>query len=170
MMLRVYVLRGGMFGWDGPVVSAGMDSLAKQIEAITDVKVSVHNWSDWYAISTEIFSGIPADTPVALVGFSGGGLYAAYLSRMVHGRTIDLIVALDPSPAAAVMQQPLGKNVRQAICYYNKAPWMLGYGGGVLRGPQVEVRPIAENHLAVQFDTAVRAGTVAAIREAAAHA
>lgn len=165
MSLRVYVLRGGMFGWDGPVTSAGMDSLAKQIAAIPDTTVSVHNWSDYYAVAAAIYTSLPPSDRLAIVGYSGGGLYAAVISRMIKGRIVDLIVALDPSPAMPVTQNPLGGNVLKAICYHNQAPYLFGYyGGGLLRGPHVEVRTVSENHLAVQFDTAVRAGTIAAVR------
>src|SRR4051812_8371463 len=111
MTLRVYVLRGGMWGGDGPWTSPGMDTLAKQIGTIPGVTVSVHNWSEYYEIAAAIYTGLPPTTRVAIVGYSGGGLYAAVISRMIHGRPVELIVALDPSPAEPVRQNPLGSNV-----------------------------------------------------------
>lgn len=163
-MLRVYVLRGGMAGWDGPWTSFGMDGLAKEIAIATPgVIISVHNWSDYAAVEQSIRK-LASDTKVVLVGYSGGGWKAEEIANAVRPRPIALVVALDPSPAFAVKREGIGKNVQHAICYNNTALAPFGAGGGVLIGPQVEVRKISENHLSVQFDATIRAGVVAAIR------
>jgi hypothetical protein len=79
--------------------------------------------------------------------------------------TIDLMVAYDPSPTWQM--EPLRANVDLAVCYYNLSPMMLGLGGGQLTGSaqKIVTIEISEQHLAVQFDAALHARTVAFVQE-----
>ena len=72
-MIRVFVIRGGLWGPDGPWTSAGMDGLANEISKLPNVEVSTfHNWSDAQAIADEVVK-VNSAAEIAIVGFSGGG-------------------------------------------------------------------------------------------------
>lgn len=169
MSLDTYIIRGGIWGWDGPVSSYGMDVLASRIiRQIPGVTANVHNWSDSSTVIREI-DRLSPEARVALVGYSGGGWKAAEICNEVGARTIDLLIAIDPSPYWWMERTPIQGNVLKAICYHNENPLMGNLGGGILRsnGVPVITYKVREQHLTVQFDEAIRAGVMAALRMAA---
>jgi hypothetical protein len=97
-----------------------------------------------------------------VIGYSGGGSRATWLA---DGELIiiDLMVLYDPSPSWQM--KPVKDNVKRAICYHNTNPMFGRLGGGLLRGPHVEVGDIAECHLDVEKDLALHARTIAAVKE-----
>lgn len=162
MSVRVFIILGGLVGWDGPMVSGGMLALAKQLAPFGTI--STHNWSDYVSVITAIRE-VPLGTAVVVIGYSGGGSRATFVAQD-PGVQISLMVLYDPSPKYAM--QPIKDNVARAICYRNLNPgWpftWLGIGGGQLVGANVVTENISENHYSVQYDQALHAQTIAAIR------
>lgn len=168
-MKTVYLLYGGMTGtaFDWPF-NFGMRGLRGQLAKLADVRVREYWWGRWEAAGNDIgrIGGL-----TIVVGYSGGGSRATWLSRYFPRATVDLLVAYDPSPASQCLA--ISPNVKQAICYYNAAPnmWFPGVGalgGGVIRrttGMQTGIQQvtISENHLAVQNDQRLHDLTLAAI-------
>lgn len=157
-MVKVINLLGGFFGPDGWVLSRGMLVLADQLNAIPGVTVTSYSWSEWDNVTL-------TDDTNCVIGYSGGGSRATWLAN-ADDVSIDLMVLFDPSPAWQM--QPIGANVKRAICFYNNAPMMFGLGGGVLAtikgGPVIETVEISEQHLFVQLDQSLRDQTIAAVR------
>lgn len=154
---HIFVIRGGVFGWDGPTTSFGIDTLYRAIRSATPswCTASIWNWSNETGIR-DAERNLPLSTHVMFVGYSGGGWIAAEVARTIS-RTTDLLVGLDPSPWWKVNPIWLQLKVRKAICYWNRAPNLGSFGGAKYSGYHVDLRPIAQQHLAVQFDTALRA-------------
>lgn len=163
MTTRIFVLLGGLFGPDGAADSRGMIALGKQLAQFAPVTTMY--WSD-YARAIAAIKSAPAEDVVILIGYSGGGSRVTWVAGAVAPRPIKLLVAYDPSPSWQMT--PLKGNVERALCYHNDAPMMFGLGGAELAGKQVENVEIAEQHLAVQFDQALHARTIEAVKEAAA--
>ena len=160
-MKRVYVLLGGMVGPDGSLVSRGMTALADRISQLPDVICSKHYWSSYWSVVTSI-NQLPHDVTVALVGYSGGGSRATWITDYVYPRAIALVVGYDPSPISSMGK--FGRNVDCSICYRNATANLFGLGGGIFSGA-AKTGTITINipHLAVQFNEALHARTLEAI-------
>jgi hypothetical protein len=173
-VIQIYVLLGGVAdgffglpnGWDGVVDSAGMEALADRLKAVAGVKlVATYDWGDWDHCINPIVANHGVDK-IAVIGYSGGGSRATYLSDDLYYKKpisyIDLMVLYDPSPSWQM--NPIGGNVRKAICYHNTNPMMLGLGGGQLTGTApITTIDIAEQHLLVQADQKLHQRTIAAV-------
>lgn len=164
-MTRVYILLGGLWGFDGPVTSRGMYGLAGQLGKLINTAVSTYTWTNWPTARDDIAKVWGAK--VVVIGYSGGGSRATYLANQLAKPAIDLMVLYDPSPRWQM--QPIGNNVKHAMCYYNLSPMMPSpfgmLGGGKLIGQtNIETFPIAEQHLTVQYDQTLHARTVAAVK------
>ncbi len=168
-MINAYILRGGILpgGVDGPVSSAGMDSLARQLRGLNiNINTMVYNWGDTGSLLRDL-ANEPNDRKAILIGYSGGGSRATWVANSIR-HWIDLMVLYDPSPKWQM--QPIGKNVRKAICYHNLNPMMPSFygmlGGGLLTGStKIEIVEISEQHLLVQADQRLHDRTLAAVKE-----
>jgi hypothetical protein len=169
-VIYIYVIRGGLTGtWiDGSWLSHGMDELAKELKRFFGGKVTVQVWD--FGSYQQIAKGIrqlPEGSRVALIGYSGGGSRSTWIANYVYPRVVDLIVAYDPSPISAML--PLRKNVRRAICYWNRHPMMLDLGGGWISGSHEvdvenhEIKPSVQ-HMMVDDQSSLHAQTIEAIR------
>ena len=162
----IFILLGGLIGFDGYAVSPGILLLARRLEAFGEV--TTHNWSAQREVTARIANLNPNDK-VVLIGYSGGGFAITEIAEELNGNhphKIDLLIAYDPSPAWGM--KSLGKNVAKGICYCNSSPLMLGLGGAQLRGQSVEMVAISKQHLAVQFDESLHKRTIAEIEKLAA--
>ena len=169
MTARCFMLLGGMTGqaWEAyiPGINSGMLALRDRIEGL-GVPVSVYPWGQWrFALADMSASGCRI-----LIGYSGGGWCSTLLADST-ATAIDLMVGYDPSPPNQM--QPLGGNVKKAICYYNTSPFFFGLGGGKLTlavgntTTSLTTVTISEQHLAVQYDWSLHAQTLAAVRDVA---
>jgi pimeloyl-ACP methyl ester carboxylesterase len=157
-MIDVFILLGGLFGGQGEqLVNVGMGALALELERLPGVKVTQYPWRDYERVAVDHSHG-----KLVVIGYSGGGSRATWLA---DGELIiiDLMVLYDPSPSWQM--KPVKDNVKRAICYHNTNPMFGRLGGGLLRGPHVEVVDIAEFHLDVEKDLALHAHTIAAVKE-----
>ena len=131
-------------------------------------------WGNWYEAAKSIaISKLPKDKLV-VIGYSGGGSRATDVANsFMRALQIDLMVLYDPSPKWQM--NPIGDNVKNAICYYNTNPMMPSpygmLGGGRLTGTaHIETIPIAQQHLLVQFNQSLHERTVAAMKQCLATA
>jgi hypothetical protein len=164
-MLNVFILLGGLIGFDGYAVSPGILLLAHRLEAFGEV--TTYNWGSQREVTQRVANLNPNDK-VVLIGYSGGGFAITEIADELNRKEphkIDLLIAYDPSPAWSM--RSLGKNVAKAICYCNSSPLMLGLGGAQLRGQSVEIVAISKQHLAVQFDESLHKRTIAEIEKLA---
>ena len=164
-MVNVFILLGGLVGFDGYAVSPGILLLAHRLETFGEVKT--YNWTAQREVRQRIASLDPNEK-VVLIGYSGGGFAITEIADELNrkeGHKVDLLVAYDPSPAWSM--RSLGNNVGKAICYCNSSPLMLGLGGAQLRGQSVEIVTISQQHLAVQFDESLHKRTIAEIEKLA---
>jgi len=159
---NIYLLLGGFVGPDGPLTSAGMYQLAGMLEKIPGAVVKTYVWSAFEEAARDI-GAQPKDHLITVVGYSGGGSRATWLANLPARPRIDLMVLYDPSPTWQM--KSVGENVKRAISYHNTAPYFLGLGGGVLKGPHVTQIDIAENHMVVQADQGLHARTVAEVKK-----
>ena len=142
-----------------PGVNTGMLGLRDQIVAL-GVPVTVYPWGEFAQADADI-STWQGQSIVPC--YSGGASRATYLKSHV-----DLLVGYDPSPSYQV--SPLRGNVGTAICYYNTSPLFFGLGGGGYKLAAdtkttiLHTITVAEQHLAVQYDSSLHAHTIAAIR------
>lgn len=144
------VLRGGVWGWDGPAVSSGMDKLASQIRALGG-PTYVFNWND-YAGPLAVINALPEAALVAMMGYSGGGMMVPWLCHRTKD-VVDLAIGIDPSPWTQVNTQTV--RAKRVICYHNETPMFFGLGGGIYANKHMTVRPLRQMHLNVQFNRAV---------------
>lgn len=158
-MKHIYILLGGMTGPDGWIDSRGMISLGKSLEPYGTVVV--RTWSQYPKVIKEI-KKLPKDDKVILIGYSGGGSRATWVAGAVYPRTIDLLIAYDPSPSWQMTH--IRDNVKKAINYHNNSPLMFGLGGGIIKGKHIENVEIAEQHLAVQFDSHLHQRTIREVK------
>ena len=138
------ILLGGLWGWDGYVTSRGMLGLQAQLQ-VSGFEVEAFTWDNYKQ----------ANAPI-VIGYSGGGSRATWLKF-----PIELMILYDPSPSWQM--EPIGTNVKKVICYQNTSPMMLGLGGGVAIGPQVETIMVSEQHLLIQYDQSLHNRTLHAI-------
>lgn len=158
--VRVYV----MYGQGSYVTSPGMVTLANRIKALGGTVVTRHPWRRY----GDVVSGIrrlPADQRIVVIGYSLGANATTWVSNAVPKRTIDLMVAYDPSIWAVV--QPAGRNVKRMLLYHNNgpAPW----GHARIAGPQVETTETWLPHLGVDLSAKLHAKTLAALRKVLAN-
>src|SRR5271166_70706 len=163
MTARIYVMLGGFVGPDGYADSLGMVALERRIQAqFPKTECQVWRWDLWQGLSDAI-KALSHDDKVILIGYSGGGSRATWVANAIGGRHIDLMVLYDPSPAWQMYK--IGANVARAVCYYNRAPWFFGLGGGMLTGSNVVIKQIAEEHALVQSDGNLHQNTIAEIEK-----
>ena len=164
-MIEVFQLLGGISesGWDAYFlgINTGFLALGDRIKALPDVTLHTYTWGNYPKASQDMKKAIKLGHKVAGVGYSGGGSRLTWIAADTTIK-IDLLIAYDPSPSWQMIK--LGPNVAKAICYHNTAPFMLGLGGGVMVGKQVETINIAEQHLAVQYDQSLHTRTLAEIQ------
>ncbi|HZS57556.1 MAG TPA: hypothetical protein VFA65_24360 [Bryobacteraceae bacterium] len=165
-MVRVHILLGGLFGPDGAVTSRGMYGLADSLSKLPNVTCQTYFWSSWQVAWQAMWQQKPTEK-TAVIGYSGGGSRATWLADFSK-LNIELMVLYDPSPEWQMCQ--IGNNVARAICYYNQSPMMFGLGGGKLTAINgfkgyLETVPIAEQHLAVQYDSTLHARTIAEVKQ-----
>jgi hypothetical protein len=153
--VRAYVL----YGQGGQVMAQGMEALAKSLQKIDPrLKVSTHVWKDHNSVAKDI-AKLAADTPVILIGYSLGANATTWISNAVPSRTINLIVAYDPSVGSEV--QPAGSNVRRLLLYHNTS--FEPYGHARIRGPQVETTETRNSHFVIGNSAWLHAKTRAAV-------
>ncbi len=165
-MVHVFILLGGLIGFDGYAVSPGILMLGRRLEAFGEV--TTYTWGSQREVTERVANLDPSDK-VVLIGYSGGGFAITEIAdELSHKQPhkVDLLIAYDPSPAWSM--RSLGNNVAKAICYCNSSPLMLGLGGAQLRGQSVEIVSISKQHLAVQFDESLHKRTIAEIEKLAA--
>lgn len=172
MKKRVYLLLGGIQSVDWPLTSRGMLVLPGMIGALAETKT--YPWADYMVVEREILAH--QDDWIGIVGFSGGGAHATWIANGYYetfenrarvGKRgpkpkIDLMVLYDPSPKSGCVDL-FDTKVKRCVLYWNQWPLMLGLGGGKPKGPQVEVVPIAMQHLLVQTSARLHQRTVAEI-------
>lgn len=163
--MRIYLLLGGFFpGPDGYVTSAGFHVLRAQLASnFPDAVIQTYQWSSYQAAADDM-KAHPADKHV-VIGYSGGGSRFTWMATANPHVHVDLAILYDPSPSWQM--KPVGiADVDRVVSYENKAPFFFGLGGGHLVGRkgQVEIVPIAENHMAVQFDQGLHEKTISYIR------
>jgi hypothetical protein len=154
-ILRAFVL----YGQGGLLTSFGMVGLANQIAAL-GVNVTRHNWDDTNNIIATV-KKLDPDEPLVLAGFSLGAGVLTWVSNALPKRRFDLLVAYDPSRWQ--QQHPPGPNVGRMLVYHN-TQWDL-WGNAKIPGKQVETTEVSTFHLAVQFDSALHAKTIEAIKK-----
>ena len=160
---NIAVLLGGLttWGWENRISSslAGLDTIVNSLQPYGTV--TTYPWNQWQQV--KLFT----TTSNAVIGYSGGGSRAAFFADWC-GKTIDLLIAIDPSPAWQVPW--IYKNVLKAICFKNSAPMMPSpygmLGGGELVGnTNITTIPIAAQHLVVPRLAIVQETIIAAVRE-----
>jgi dienelactone hydrolase len=165
MSKHVFLLLGGMQGPDGFVDSRGMLHLKYMLNELPDTRVMIYTWDAWRAVLPALAEG-NGDKRI-IIGYSGGGSRATWLAIATR-RTIDLLVAYDPSPIWEMRDLP--GNVKKAICYHNSirdliVPFVGQLGGGHLAGiKDIETVEIEMPHLLVQEDIKLHQHTVDAVR------
>ncbi len=162
MIPRIFIMRGGVIGIDGPLTSPGMDALGREITARTGLTPRLFNWNEWEGVADRI-ALIPAIDQIILIGYSGGGSRATFVCNRLAPKRIDLLILYDPSPWWQM--EPVTTNVSKAICFHNQNPALLTFGGGHLKGPNVVEIQISEQHLFVQSDERLHDVTIKSILE-----
>ncbi|MES1154986.1 MAG: hypothetical protein ABUL48_01020 [Pseudorhodoplanes sp.] len=111
----MYGLLGGPFPW-GLYYSSGLDTLAQKIRALGEnFEVSpTFGFSEWKKIASDI-SRQSDDTRIVIYGHSMGANQTTAAAAAVGGRSIDLIVAFDPT--VWYPTETLGANVKHAISF-----------------------------------------------------
>ena len=69
-MLNVFILLGGLIGFDGYAVSPGILLLAHRLEAFGEV--TTYTWGSQHEVTQRI-ANLPPNEKVVLIGYSGGG-------------------------------------------------------------------------------------------------
>ena len=101
------------------------------------------------------------DIPIIVIGYSLGANATTWISNAVPSRSINLIVAYDPSVGSEV--QPAGSNVRRLLLYHNNGPEPFGHAR--IRGPQVETTETRNSHFTVGNSAWLHAKTRAAVSQ-----
>ncbi len=163
---KVFLLLGGLVGFDGDVTSAGMFKLEHMLEELPGVSVKSYAWSSFMTAAYDVQM---TKTLKVVVGYSGGGSRATWLANAIPMTMIDLMVLYDPSPWWET--HPIGHNVKQGICYHNTKPEMwvpfIGQiGGGKLVGTgNIITQNFAQQHLLVQFNEELHNETVKYVKK-----
>lgn len=153
-MKRIYVIWGGVIGWDGVVTSAGLVTMQNQLRVYGPVKSYLQQGS--YQCANEIYSECAKDDIPVLIGYSGGSVMATRICNdplLRRKQDISLLINIDGSPAGNI-QAVLG-NVKKIVNIYDPHPWI--FGGGVVRGINpARDYPMDLAHLAFQTSSEVR--------------
>ena len=162
--MRVYILNGGMVGFDGFAASFGLLPLAHRLAAIKEVKaLAVYNWDLYRKVVLDIEGH---DDPACLIGFSGGGWRAITASRdLAPKETIKLMVLIDPSPARNLL--PVKANVEKTVCFTSQNPLFFGYGGGRATGHNVHTYFTRHAHWTIKFSPWMHGVIVDEVKKAA---
>ena len=159
--VKVFLLLGGFWGFDGYITSLGMVLLGGMLRD-AGFDVETYQWAHWEKCGLDIKVQKAMGRKTALIGYSGGGSRATWIANARPAPEIDLLVAYDPSPSWQMMD--IGKNVKKAICYWNRTPFFFGLGGGRLEGDTIiQTIPIRENHVFVQSDMNLHEKTLQAL-------
>jgi pimeloyl-ACP methyl ester carboxylesterase len=157
---RIYVL----YGQYGYPTSSGMYALAQTLGRYG--KVTTHYWDD----RTIVSDAKQQSGKIVIIGYSLGANSAALIANRLP--RVELVVAYDPSRLSPLAQPDNGEyteavtpNVRRAISFYNPNAWY--FGGARLSGPQVEIIPINDYHLAVPADWRLHEITEEAVKKVA---
>jgi len=164
MTCHVTILLGGLMGFDGwiPFVNSGLWNLKDELDTLPGVSTSVFAWNDWQTAGAAI-EARNRNIKQAIVGYSGGGSRATWLTNQFYRVPINSLVLWDPSPAWQM--QPIKENVRGALCFHNQNPMFFGYGGGKLTGAApIYTHEISQWHMAVQYSAQLHAWTVETVR------
>jgi hypothetical protein len=171
-MKQIHLLLGGMTGGaidKLPPTNSGMYGL---VRLLAPRLVTVWTWGEWLKCDEAIRDNYKPGNQIIIIGYSGGGCFGVWATRMLSPIPIALFVAYDPSPAGKMVG--FLPNVQRAVCYYNETPWMWWPGVGKLGGgrlfakdgkspPVIDTRAIREQHLMVQFDQKLHQNTIALI-------
>jgi hypothetical protein len=177
LIVYAFLGDGGSF-WSG-----GFEEWMRRLHANSwcDVKVLTDSGRDW-RVPVDSAAALPADQPIAGVGYSLGGWGAAWWARYMllqhPNRRIALVAGVDPAGRLGgalgglpnPKNWPIGHNVQRCICFTNSLPllpdsWLFG-GGKYLRaadGPQIDYRGSWASHLAIQSDKTVQSYIDAAL-------
>ncbi len=155
--LHVYVI----YGQGGRLMSRGMESLAQSLRKMDPrVEVSTYHWDRYKDVAKKIRE-LPPDAPVAVIGYSLGANATTWIANAVRSRTIDLIVAYDPTKWSEV--QAIGGNVKRVLLYHNNGPDPFGHAR--INGRQVETVETRNSHLSIDDSSWLHDKTRAAIAE-----
>jgi hypothetical protein len=155
--VRTYVL----YGQGGPMMSYGIEALAESLQKMDSrLQVSTHEWKNHRDVVKDI-GKLPADMPVIIIGYSLGANATTWISNAVPSRTINLIVAYDPSVRGEV--EPAGSNVRRLLLYHNNG--FEPFGHARIRGPQVETTETKNSHFTIGNSAWLHAKTRAAVSQ-----
>ena len=173
MTTHVFILLGGVTGYDGQITSRGMLNLGYKLAALPDTNVVTHEWSQAQAVVDAIKKLHASDDKLVLIGYSGGGPAAIVVANAIAPRPVHLMVLFDPSPASQMVIHRTGSNVERAECYYDTSLWLialsLGLGGGYIRGKAKSIENLRYNelHLDIQNDPNLHARVINIVRDLA---
>lgn len=153
-MKRIYVIWGGLLGWDGIITSRGLATLEDRLRTYGPVKSYLQASS--YRCAKDIYNECATDDICILIAHSGGSVMATRICVSPlekQNQRVDLLINIDGSPKGNMM--PVGHNVKEILNIYNpSANWP---GGGVAIGAErVTNARFNLNHLAFQFNEEVR--------------
>jgi hypothetical protein len=171
MTKRIFLLEGGMVSIDGILTSIGMDEIVVRLRNLPNTDIHTYLWADYKKCFLDQNRLCQPGDYMVLIGYSGGAAMATRVANMMarFKETVDLMVLYDPSPQT--WMQAIQSNVKKALVFQNKLRTIVAYpgippwvwvGGGKLESTgstEIEVHPIRENHLQVQFDNALHAIT-----------
>jgi hypothetical protein len=174
-MKRIYVIWGGVLGWDGVLTSAGLAGLENKLRQYGPVRDYLQQSS--YTCADDVSREYDSSNKVVLIGYSGGSVMATRICNSPlfdRFKIIDLLINIDGSPPGNM--QRVGDNVRAIINIYDPNAWIFGgglvarwrrKGGGVATAPsdtKITNYPIDIPHLAFQSNEQVHQIVVDAVR------
>lgn len=161
-MKRIYLIWGGVLGWDGIITSAGLLGLEAHLRELGPVKSYLQQGS--YRCADDMYKECAADDICVLIGYSGGSVMATRICNDPLKRkeqTVNLLVNIDGSPAGNM--QPVGANVKKILNIYSPVAWI--FGGGRAIGHNMVDKPISIPHLAFQSSQTVYNWIYEAVRQ-----
>jgi len=174
-MKRIYVIWGGVLGWDGVLTSAGLSGLENKLRPYGPVKSYLQQSS--YRCADDISRECGKGDLAILAAYSGGSVMATRICNSPlfdRSKIIDLLINIDGSPPGNM--QRVGDNVRAVINIYDPNAWVFGggvvarwrrKGGGVATAPddtKITHYAIDIPHLAFQSNEYVHRIVVDAVR------
>jgi len=159
-MKRMYLIWGGLLGFDGYLTSAGMTGLESQLAKYGPVKSYMQ--SGIMNCVNDIYKECAKEDICVLGGFSGGGVQAiraaVFLAQKRTPQDINLFINIDSSPRYNLNKPDTlpRKNIKQILNIYNPNAGMLG--GGYIGAPGIahDDHPMRIGHLSFQFNQQVR--------------
>src|SRR5262245_53586552 len=93
VMRRIYMIYGGMYGWDGVITSAGLGQMAQECQLLGALKTYLQPF--YMKCVGDILSAPKTDKTI-LIGYSGGSVMATVVCNelMKHQRVVDLFINL----------------------------------------------------------------------------